>query len=48
MEISKTQRRKLELLYHDVKRISISSFKDKTKLDTSSKAGAFIVKGFNF
>lgn len=48
LNLSKAQSKKLELLYHLSKRISLSSFKDKVILNSSSKAGDYFVKELQF
>ncbi|MCX7914093.1 MAG: DNA repair protein RadC [Thermodesulfovibrionales bacterium] len=48
MKITKAQSKKLELLYHLAKRISLSNFREKTVLNSSSKAGEYFVKELQF
>ncbi len=46
--LTKPQRRKLELIYHMAKRISLSDYKEKTNLNCSSKAGEYFKKELQF
>ncbi len=46
--ITKSQRKKLELIYHISKRIAISAFKEKINLNSSSKAGEYFKKELQF
>lgn len=48
LALTKAQSKKLELLYHLVKRISLSDFKEKTVLNGSDKAGEYFVKQLQF
>lgn len=48
LNLTKAQNRKLELLYHLVRRISLSDFKEKTILNSSNKAGEYFVKELQF
>jgi len=48
MNLTKVQKKKIELLYHIAKRISISEFKEKPVLNSSSKAGEYFVKELQF
>lgn len=48
LDLSKSQRRKLELLYHLSKRISLSGYREKPVLNSSNKAGEYFVKELQF
>ena len=48
LNLTKAQTKKLELLYHLAKRISLSNFKEKAVLNSSSKAGDYFVKELQF
>lgn len=48
LNLTKSQRKKLELLYHLVKRISLSNYKEKTIINSSSKAGEYFVNELQF
>lgn len=48
MNLTKSQSKKLELLYHLTKRINLSGFKDKAVLNSSAKAGEYFVKELQF
>lgn len=46
--LSRAQSKKLELLFHLAKKISLSGYKEKTMLNSSSKAGDYFVKELQF
>lgn len=48
MSLTKTQAKKLELLFSLVKRISTADYKNKTVLNSSAKAGEYFVKELQF
>ena len=48
LNITKSQRKKLELLYHLVRRISVSNYKEKAIIDSSSKAGEYFINELQF
>lgn len=48
LELSSAQGKKLELLYHLVKRIGLSEFKEKRIINSSSKAGEYFIKELQF
>lgn len=48
MNITKAQKKKLDLIYHLTKRISISEFKQKPIINSSTKAGEYFVKELQF
>lgn len=48
IDLSGTQRKKLEMLYHFSKRVSISNFKEKPQLNSSSKSGEYFRKELQF
>lgn len=48
IELSKAQRRKLELLYQFSKRLGSSKYRDKRILNSSSAAGEFFVSQMQF
>lgn len=47
-EITKSQKKKLELLYHLVKRISLSPYKDMVVLNSSESAGKYLIKEMQY
>lgn len=48
MNLTKTQQKKIGLLYHLAKRISISEFKEKPVLNSSNKAGEYFTRELQF
>lgn len=48
MNLSQIQKRKLELLYDFSKRLNLSSYKEKTQISSSNKAGEYFLKKLSF
>jgi DNA repair protein RadC len=48
MDITKPQKRKLELLFEISKRLSTANFKEKIPLDSSGKAGEFFIQELKY
>jgi DNA repair protein RadC len=48
LKLTKAQCKKLELLYHMTKRISVSNFKEKSLLNSSTSAGDYFLKELQF
>jgi DNA repair protein RadC len=48
IQLTKTQKNKLELLFHLVKRIGQSSFKEKVTINSSTKAGEYFLNELQY